>query len=118
MFFRIAPRRRKQNKHRRLTRSQTLVANQNKPAGGYNSAGVATSGAGGGPVGVGGVGSSSAAASGSGGTGGAANASSVAFDQSRDANNILGADLEPAEQEATAFGYAVGHHNGDGPADY
>ncbi len=85
---------------------KTLLANQNKPAGGYNAAGGAVGGATGGAN----------AGNASGTNASAANSSSAAaFEQSREANHgILGGDLDPSEQESTTFGYTVGPHNGNG----
>ncbi|KAF2146471.1 uncharacterized protein K452DRAFT_66129 [Aplosporella prunicola CBS 121167] len=79
---------------------ETLLANQNKPAVGFNAGGNAAAGA-----------------SGSGASG--ANASSgQAYGTAEGSNNLLSGDVESADHDSTTFGYTVGHHNGNGNAEF
>lgn len=74
---------------------ETLLANQNKPAGSFNAGGA------------GGTNSTGANAS-----------SASAYSQPENAhnNNVLSGDAEMGDQDSTAFGYTV--HNGNGTADF
>ncbi|KAL9110283.1 MAG: hypothetical protein Q9227_005190 [Pyrenula ochraceoflavens] len=89
--------------------TQSTRGDQARPAssGGYNS---------GGPVGGAAGGSSSTNAS-----GGPAAATAAYPGQSENSNNILSPNMDPAEHDSNAYGYAgmVGAgHNGTGPGDY
>ncbi|KAK8168328.1 histone-fold-containing protein [Phyllosticta citrichinensis] len=75
---------------------ETLLQNQNKPAVGFNQQGNAAAGS-------------------SGSASGGANASAAYAEGSND-NNLLSGD--GSENDNTAFGYTVGHHNGNGGADF
>lgn len=74
--------------------TQTLLANQNKSAGGFPAGGTV-------------AGSTAGNAS-----------SSATYSQSEAANhhNMMGGDLDSSEQDPTAFGYTV--HNGNGANEY
>ncbi|EKG11893.1 Transcription factor NFYB/HAP3 conserved site [Macrophomina phaseolina MS6] len=79
---------------------ETLLANQNKPAVGYQQQGNAAAGAG-----------SSAS--------GSANASAAyAGAEGASNNNLLSGEVDTSEQDNTTFGYTVGHHNGNGSAEF
>ncbi|EOD45643.1 ccaat-binding factor complex subunit [Neofusicoccum parvum] len=74
---------------------------ENKPAVGYQQQGNAAAGAG----------SSSAS--------GSANASAAyAGAEGASNNNLLSGDVDTSEHDNSAFGYTVGHHNGNGSADF
>lgn len=74
---------------------ETLLANQNKPAGGFNAGGAG--------------GANSAGAN-------APSASAYSQPENANNNNILSGDMETGDQDSTAFGYPV--HNGNGTADF
>lgn len=73
---------------------ETLLANQNKPAGGFNAGGAG--------------GANSAGAN-------APSASAYSQPENAHNNNVLSGDME-TDQDSTAFGYTV--HNGNGTADF
>jgi len=72
---------------------ETLLATQNKPAGGYSASGAG---------GANSAGTNASAAS--------------AFSQPDNHTNVLSGDTDMGEQDNTAFGYTV--HNGNGSAEY
>ncbi|OCK93684.1 histone-fold-containing protein [Cenococcum geophilum 1.58] len=74
---------------------ETLLANQNKPAGGFNAGGAG--------------GANSAGAN-------APSASAYSQPENAHNNNVLSGDMETGDQDSTAFGYTV--HNGNGTADF
>ncbi|KAK7725160.1 transcriptional activator hap3 [Botryosphaeria dothidea] len=78
---------------------ETLLANQNKPAVGYQQGNAAA-----------GAGSSAS---------GSANASAAyAGAEGASNNNLLSGEVDASEQDNTTFGYTVGHHNGNGSAEF
>ncbi|KAF1989557.1 hypothetical protein K402DRAFT_326179 [Aulographum hederae CBS 113979] len=73
---------------------ETLLANQNRPAGGLNAGGGSS-------------------------TSGANASSAAAYDQPEGAanHNLLTGEMNAPEQNDTAFGFPVGRFNGNGPAE-
>ncbi|KAF9633241.1 putative ccaat-binding factor complex subunit protein [Lasiodiplodia theobromae] len=73
---------------------------ENKPAVGFQQQGNAAAGAG-----------SSA-------SGGANASAAYAGAEGASNNNLLSGDVDTSEQDNSAFGYTVGHHNGNGSAEF